>query len=459
MWTRPDKPAKSYPDSKGMESVRRDNAPIASKLVAKTLNNLLMEKSLEKAIRDVMKEVQALYAGTVDLSQLVISKALAKDANDYTATAPHVTLTKRMQKRDLDTAPRMGDRVPFILVARDGNSKKIKTHEKAEDPMYVIQNNVPVDVQYYIDKQLRKPISRLLDRLLPGVTDYLFSAKPCTIYIPPDISYVASSGPVRARDSVKKAVVEQDPKANAPARPQGWTKAKNRYLVGGQVSLFGELLKPHGEKIIRNVRSIGVAKDKQIAGQVRIDNKDEYVKEPAPDLTKPKPGYVRIDIRYRIAGVAATTEGASIGKFGYSLVKCLVCEVTMDATCLDAGEEQRELMPPVCLYCRNKWKDEGKDVRLELWRVKEAHLKVACELKQTSDALWAKCLKCKGVEVVEQLMACSAKECPNFYPRSSAKSRYEKTQDSSKRLEMIEEAKVEPTPMEGVEPTACSSPM
>ena len=50
----------------------------------------------------------------MDISQLVISKALAK--SDYDAKQAHVELAKRMRKRDAGSAPNLGDRVPYVII-------------------------------------------------------------------------------------------------------------------------------------------------------------------------------------------------------------------------------------------------------------------------------------------------------------------------------------------------------
>ena len=52
----------------------------------------------------------------MDLSLLVITKALSRDSKDYTAKQAHVELAERMRKRDAGSAPVVGDRVPYVIV-------------------------------------------------------------------------------------------------------------------------------------------------------------------------------------------------------------------------------------------------------------------------------------------------------------------------------------------------------
>lgn len=95
------------------------------------------------------------------MSKLVITKALTK--NDYAAKQAHVELAERMKKRDAGSAPTLGDRVAYVIVKGAGGSK---THEKSEDPIYVLENNIPIDTKYYLDNQLAKPLGRIFDPIL-----------------------------------------------------------------------------------------------------------------------------------------------------------------------------------------------------------------------------------------------------------------------------------------------------
>ena len=95
------------------------------------------------------------------MSNLVITKALSKA--DYTAKQAHVELAERMRKRDAGSAPTLGDRVPYVIIKGTANSKN---YEKAEDPLWVLENNIPIDTKYYLDNQLAKPLARIFDPIL-----------------------------------------------------------------------------------------------------------------------------------------------------------------------------------------------------------------------------------------------------------------------------------------------------
>jgi DNA polymerase delta subunit 1 len=58
--------------------------------------------------------ISDLLQNKVDMSQLVITKALAKA--DYAAKQAHVELAERMKQRDAGSAPALGDRVAYVIV-------------------------------------------------------------------------------------------------------------------------------------------------------------------------------------------------------------------------------------------------------------------------------------------------------------------------------------------------------
>merc|ERR1712087_307852 len=151
-WTNPDKYDKL--DTKGIETVRRDNCALVRQIVDTVLNKILIDKSVDAAMEYVTKTIGDLLQNKVDLSLLVITKSLGKGANpeDYHSKQAHVELAERMRKRDPSTAPGSGDRVPYVIIS--GN-KGMKAYEKSEDPLYALENNLSIDAQYYIEHQLQ----------------------------------------------------------------------------------------------------------------------------------------------------------------------------------------------------------------------------------------------------------------------------------------------------------------
>merc|ERR1719221_548428 len=162
-WTRPE--AYDKLDAKGIETVRRDNCGLVRELVETSLRMVLIDKSIDGAINYVKQVISDLLQNKIDLSLLVITKSLGKGANaeDYSAKQAHVELAERMRKRDPSSAPGSGDRVPYVIIS--GN-KGMKAYEKSEDPLYVLENNLTIDAQYYIEHQLTQPLLRIFGPIM-----------------------------------------------------------------------------------------------------------------------------------------------------------------------------------------------------------------------------------------------------------------------------------------------------
>merc|ERR1711957_559745 len=157
-WTNPDKYDKL--DTKGIETVRRDNCGLVRQVVETVLNMILIDKNISGATTYVQGVISELLQNKIDLSLLVITKSLGKGANaeDYSAKQAHVELAEKMRKRDPSSAPGSGDRVPFVIIS---GAKNMKAYEKSEDPLYALENNLSIDAQHYIEHQLTLPLLRI----------------------------------------------------------------------------------------------------------------------------------------------------------------------------------------------------------------------------------------------------------------------------------------------------------
>merc|ERR1712151_1263417 len=162
-WTNPDRYDKL--DTKGNETVRRDNCALVRQVVDTVLNKILIDRSVDAAMEYVTWVISDLLQNKIDLSLLVITKSLGKGANaeDYAAKQAHVELAERMRKRDPTTAPGSGDRVPYVIIS--GN-KGMKNYEKSEDPLYALENNLSIDALRYIEHQLKQPLLRIFGPIM-----------------------------------------------------------------------------------------------------------------------------------------------------------------------------------------------------------------------------------------------------------------------------------------------------
>ena len=126
-------------------------------------NQLLIERNMAGAIDYVKETISDLLQNKVDISQLVITKALSRSAEDYSGKQAHVELAERMRQRDAGSAPTMGDRVAYVIIQ---GSKGARAFEKSEDPIYVLENNLPLDTQYYLENQLSNPLMSIFEPIM-----------------------------------------------------------------------------------------------------------------------------------------------------------------------------------------------------------------------------------------------------------------------------------------------------
>lgn len=169
-WTNTEKYDKM--DCKGIEAVRRDNCRLVANVISSVLELLLKKKDLKQAIAMVKNTISELLQNKMDVSLLVVSKALTK--SDYENKQAHVELAKKLRKRDAGTAPSLGDRVPYVIIK---GAKNEPAYSRAEDPLYVLEHNIPIDNMYYLENMLRKPLERIFEPVMPGSVNTLFAGE------------------------------------------------------------------------------------------------------------------------------------------------------------------------------------------------------------------------------------------------------------------------------------------
>ncbi|KEG11952.1 DNA polymerase delta catalytic subunit [Trypanosoma grayi] len=150
-------------DAKGIETVRRDNCPLVASIISGVLNRIIIQRSVESAVEFVKGTIRDLLLNRLDISHLVITKAFSKAEDEYVGAQAHVALVERMRKRDPASAPNVGDRVAYVIIRA---AKGAKAYERSEDPIYVLDNNIPIDTQYYLEHQLAPPLLRVFEGVL-----------------------------------------------------------------------------------------------------------------------------------------------------------------------------------------------------------------------------------------------------------------------------------------------------
>ncbi|KAM6996817.1 LOW QUALITY PROTEIN: DNA polymerase delta catalytic subunit-like, partial [Passerculus sandwichensis] len=150
-------------DCKGLEAVRRDNCPLAANLVTACLRRILLHRDPQGAVAHAQEVISDLLCNRIDISQLVITKELTRAASAYSAPQAHVALAERLRRRDPGSAPGLGDRVPFVIVS---GARGQAAYTRSEDPVYALEQNLPIDTRYYLEQQLSRPLLRIFEPIL-----------------------------------------------------------------------------------------------------------------------------------------------------------------------------------------------------------------------------------------------------------------------------------------------------
>jgi DNA polymerase I len=145
---------------KGMETVRRDWCGLTTKTIERVLELVLKEGKVDDAVelvKDTINRIRSIDASkdSVLFEDLILTRQYTKKIESYKNKQPHVTVIEKLQKRGI--VANVGDRIPFVILAGKGMFV-----ERAEDPEYAKEKKLPLDVDYYVNKQILPPVERIL---------------------------------------------------------------------------------------------------------------------------------------------------------------------------------------------------------------------------------------------------------------------------------------------------------
>jgi len=160
MYTKPDTP--DYIDTKGIQLVRRDSCPLVKEVSTAVLDAIMYRKDVEAALGAARQHMRDVLAGVHPMDKFVVSKALRADyKNDK---QPHLYVAKKLAARRGYPVP-SGSRVPYVFIEDLDNPVCLQA-EKAEDPGYAKDHDLPLDLLYYVEHQLSSPVCALLEVLV-----------------------------------------------------------------------------------------------------------------------------------------------------------------------------------------------------------------------------------------------------------------------------------------------------
>ena len=159
-----------YIDIKGLQVVRRDNTKFVREVCKELLDVVLGSSDPEPAKQLALERAINLLEGDVSNEKLVLSQQLGDSYKNL--NLPHVKVRDKMRERKPGSEPQSGDRVPYILVKT--GDPKAKAFEKAEDPVFIEENNIPIDYHHYFTNKFLNPICDLLEPLVKDPKNEIF---------------------------------------------------------------------------------------------------------------------------------------------------------------------------------------------------------------------------------------------------------------------------------------------
>lgn len=145
--------------AKGIEMVRRDAAPLLRKVQEDVLDAIIRKEDAEAGVAIAKSAVESVLAlppgGPFD--DIAQSKTLKANYACPQSMA-HVQVVNLMNTRDPGSAPRVGERVFFVVIA----SETPRVVDKVDDVAYAQEEKLPPDWLHYVE-MLERPLMRLLD--------------------------------------------------------------------------------------------------------------------------------------------------------------------------------------------------------------------------------------------------------------------------------------------------------
>jgi DNA polymerase elongation subunit (family B) len=163
-------------DKKGLENVRRDTLLFTSALLDELQDALIKQKKPVLAQEILDTYLKRFIDGKVEYEQFILSKSLKSNYANPTSVEQWVVMDK-IRKRNPGAEPKPGSRVPFVYVYT--RNRKAKGFDRVEDPEYAKAHNLKLDLPYYLEHKVQKPLVNFLEPFDPDIVHKLETCKAC----------------------------------------------------------------------------------------------------------------------------------------------------------------------------------------------------------------------------------------------------------------------------------------
>ncbi|XP_031203625.1 DNA polymerase zeta catalytic subunit isoform X2 [Mastomys coucha] len=147
-------------DAKGIETVRRDSCPAVSKILERSLKLLFETRDISLIKQYVQRQCMKLVEGKASIQDFIFAKEY-RGSFSYRpgACVPALELTRKMLAYDRRSEPRVGERVPYVIIYGTPGLPLIQLIRR---PAEVLQDpTLRLNATYYITKQILPPLARI----------------------------------------------------------------------------------------------------------------------------------------------------------------------------------------------------------------------------------------------------------------------------------------------------------
>ncbi|XP_018599271.1 DNA polymerase zeta catalytic subunit isoform X1 [Scleropages formosus] len=147
-------------DAKGIETVRRDNCPAVSKILERSIKLLFDTRDISQVKQYVQRQCMKILEAKASMQDLTFAKEY-RGSGSYRpgACVPALEITRRMLAYDRRSEPRVGERVPYVVVC---GMPGVPLIQLVRRPLEVLRDpSMRLNATYYITKQILPPLSRI----------------------------------------------------------------------------------------------------------------------------------------------------------------------------------------------------------------------------------------------------------------------------------------------------------
>uniref|UniRef100_A0A8C0MB37 DNA polymerase zeta catalytic subunit n=1 Tax=Canis lupus familiaris TaxID=9615 RepID=A0A8C0MB37_CANLF len=147
-------------DAKGIETVRRDSCPAVSKILERSLKLLFETRDISLIKQYVQRQCMKLLEGKASIQDFIFAKEY-RGSSSYKpgACVPALELTRKMLTYDRRSEPRVGERVPYVIIY---GTPGVPLIQLVRRPVEVLQDpTLRLNATYYITKQILPPLARI----------------------------------------------------------------------------------------------------------------------------------------------------------------------------------------------------------------------------------------------------------------------------------------------------------